>query len=588
MVIVRSISKTGTVGCMYPIASFVRNNEVWCLADIQLDPSATEDVAIKNSDLGTLIPPKGYWESHDKAGLLDNDVYFTKVTSPTGVDQHSVYHTKFEGTINNMSLQKKEVTRYWSQTWNLYQYSSKILYARNAEEFTSACYWTNGYRYSDKSTSGTVLITPRYRALVHVFRRANDHHMWKTHIIGYTGDKSGSKYVRFEFESDWYKESNTEDPLPKMSWAMEKLKNITTDYPLNDSYDTVKGTPGDLALSDIRAKLGVLDQSFSRHVTQLTSLQSDYFGDLCLRALKDARYIKVNQLEFWKDIAMTFSEVGLYYRAFTEIFKSLAENRAVRRKSKQIMEEVEWALKSKFSNNATSARYYTDKDFEAIKAGLRSRELKAFGKTADDIVGETSNAYLGTYYGTRLAMSDLQVMTDGFANFVWNYYSEFRNAVRLLHSFNNDVEITTTYGGESFKWGCSLNYNLCYNPYQGMSQVSELMETLGFGVNTHQIWECIPLSFVVDWFKDFSSIFAAWDYTNYLVSLSINYEGLGAKSVTNVTELLTNRYGWDCDLSYVAYTRRYSPVPTIHPLAINTNGKPQKHFIQGAALLLQK
>lgn len=588
MVIVRSISKTGTVGCMRPIASFVRNNETWCLADIDLDPSAVEDTVIKNSDLGTLIPPKGYWKSHETADLADTGVYFTKVTSPQGIDQHSVYHTKFEGTINNMSLERKEVTRYWDQTWNLYQYSSKILYARNAEEFTSACYWTNGYEYSDKSTSGTVLITPRYRALVHVFRHARFHDQWRTHIIGYTGDALGKKYVRFEYLSEWSRRPNMEDPLPDMSWAMEQLDKITTAYPMLDSFDTVKGTPGDLALTDIRAKLSIVDQSFSRHVALLTTLQSECFGALCLNALENARYIGVNQLEFWKDITMTFSEVGLFYRAFTEIFETLARNRAVRRESKRIMEEVEWALKSAFSNNAISKRYFTEQDFKTLKAGLRSRELKAFGKTADDIVGEVSNAYLGTYYGTRLAMSDLQVMTEGFSKFVWNYYSEFRNAVRLLHSHNDDVEITTSMAGATLKWKCALNYNLSYNPYQGMSQVSELMETLGFGVNTHQIWECIPLSFVVDWFKDFSSIFAAWDYTNHLVSLSINYEGLGAKSVTNVTELLTNRYGWDCDLSYVVYSRRYSPVPTIHPLAINTNGKPQEHFIEGAALLLQK
>lgn len=548
------------------------------VSDFHFNTSNLRVKHIRASEIGDLIPSKQFWRDHP---LGNQDPGSRAYRKPNGSVLHEVLHSSINGTIDGFAFADSTET----VTLNGHAYTAYVSNGNYIITDLSAWVDMNVEQHSRYLASSKGYVYQAYNSWCVVYRLAID---------------AGANVV----VEDWidYCENWSTNPvyidrggwagynrivIPKIAWdgfvgspgpeAYNAYRSAVGNYPLRDTplARQFSAMPRAVPVNerDVLKSLQSFATTFTRQYkreVQPTAIQLQEVA--CLEAVDGARYVRMNQYEFWKDIGMTFAEVP----AVLNLVSDLAENLA---KSKHIRQ---------FARNQVNR-------FKAFKVGnqmidrqanvlLQSELEKArLAEISNSTLNSAANTYLAGYYGTRLTMSDLEKFSSGISDFIWKYYSEFRHAERLLHRAKG-ATVVDSLGAE---WTVRTNYNLSYNPYQGISEFSQVLTDTGWGFNFHQIWECIPLSFVVDWFYDVTKVLKAFDEESYYRTLDINYELRSIEASTDITQLVTSRYGWACSLRYEIYQRNVSSVPTIHPSAIDLYGKPQKHFVQGAALLLQ-
>lgn len=520
--------------------------------------SSDNSYRLTAAECGTLIPAKRTKWTVEEA--IPGTVYNT-VRAPHGRPQHGVFHESIDGTITIDG----QAYSYDQESWSL-------------EGVT-----VSGYNLHDGSTRIEKLYTfwdfDLYLAvrIAEFTRRGLNRPILDSRCnFEVLGDRTRVRMIFVEdYKTYWWAKYTVQ---PTLIDIFDK-NGVTEAYSTGGSTGTDSSVIGSFDWSDIETRHernmrsyyypiqpptgdprfrssegelppkgevinfvnGLFRQISEREDGPRTALShlSEQWADSCLQAVNNARFVKVNMIEFWKDIGETFAEVGAY-----EKFIQLCADYAI--------------------DGATKLW----------------RKLRKMSKQA-------ANTYLATYYGTRLTMSDLEEISNGGAKYIWTYYSEHRKDARDLKGTNI---VTYEFPEGSFVDSATLrtNYQLNYNPYQGISEFNEIVHELGYGLDSYQIWEAIPLSFTVDWFVNVTDWLKANDLDNYMAKLQVNYEVKSYRLTADISRYASETSGWSCELGYTIYNRLCSNTPTVHPAAITLAGEPQKHWLQGASLLVSR
>lgn len=567
MLTIRSMS----AGSIYHIYDGASSEEGLIFSQPIPDGYPTE-IGIPDPDLGIMVPAP-----HRSTHMMDFDTsFYRSVKDVNGRHLNPVYHTKMNGTID-LSTPDLETTTlygysvykvpglYWTMTDNLDTWVGITVAARNwwfdAKGFSSFSSDTLNYVVVDAAI--TLGIGDTWGQLY-------------TYVIGCNPEGRFEKRFYLggwsQGVSDW-----PEPPWDDVYAFIAKMRKPGQIRLIAD----VGCASYDISPAKVVSLLSPLEKQLREETlrTFSTDIQTT-FSKACTQALEDARFVHANQLEFWKDVAQTFSEVGAFQKLANTLADVVTDHPALKRYAREQFVRLE---KFKTGEELVDNLAY-DKFLRWTDAQVGVSEAKRVAKA-------TGDAYLGTYYGTRLAMSDIEEISKGIADFVWRYYSEFRKAARLAHKVANFDRLFHLPGQADTESHIECNYTLSFNPYQGISEIRQLQEELGWGFNFHQIWECIPLSFVLDWAVSVSDILKAFDYDAYLQKLAINYEQLSYQIVTDVSAYVARRLGISdsqCVVTHTTYRRWYSTYPTVIPTAIDIFGQPQKHWLQGLALVVSR
>lgn len=532
---------------------------------------------IEDPELGIMVPSHDYKYESPLEPDFDSSFYRTVKRPDTGVRQKPCYHEKFTGYVTLAKPDTQTETIMWNgEPLTLYK-AQGIYYTPSAEIFGKLLCNAelshvriddisviDGYSFVVFSCAAqTAWWGGYYRTYVQI---ANAGVNTTDYFTSYVDTGSYRYSIGDIPDADWgfvHAFMNQHSPSGRL------LPRAATLAPLSVTWDRTAFLK---SLARLREAL--------RGPMRIMLEQNDKaFGGLCLEALKGARFVHTNQLEFWKDIAATFSEVGAFQNLANTLADVVTDHPALKRYAHEQFVRLE---KFRTGEELVDNLAY-DKFLKWTESTVGLSEAKKVAKA-------TGDAYLGTYYGTRLAMSDIEEISKGLSNFIWTYYSEFRKSCRFAHKAGILGEsLLVPQLQRNLDFVSELNYTLCYNPYQGISEINELMEELGWGLNFHQIWECIPLSFVVDWVADVTKILAAFDYSSYIQKLAVNYEQLSYHTTVDVTDYLFDPNGdIQGEMVYSVYRRWYNQKPTIIPTATDIFGQPQKHWLQGAALVVSR
>lgn len=203
-----------------------------------------------------------------------------------------------------------------------------------------------------------------------------------------------------------------------------------------------------------------------------------------------------------------------------------------------------------------------------------------------------ASAYLVYSYVIKPGLSDYSnVKGDGIRIFNLATHSRFsRERRRGMVSVDN-VPVCETRASLLY----AVTYHLVLRS-NFFSQIWVGLEKLGLDPSAGQLWDCVPFSFVVDWFANVGDSLRNIDAFN---SLKINRDVLSRiesfKVQWPIEEKVLNDLFDDCicsngmPLLYSWYDRRiYGDVGQIDPIAISTsNGPTFGQMSQGTALLTQ-
>lgn len=591
--------KTGSIlGHHITMATRTYGNIVYELCWFIDDGNVEYDVDnINPSEIGWMTPRNKARKSRQFAVDLssaDGRQFSTVVNPITGTKQHSVDHASLSGTIDDCEPDAEYV---WDEWYGMPVKCIRYYDAWNTEhrictdyDYRILGWFLNTFSWPVGGPTGPARII-RSKDWIGIAAPSAYRFTWgwSPVYLASAGCRTGSQdhvTKTYLWPSDPWPEWDNPPPLDTDD-AEAKMTEYLLNYFGSDIVYPVGRPIGVKLNSEIPTRERLVDMlnafcnTFAYEYGRVIApLAQDNMRALCTQALDEARFIQSNQLEFWKDIGMTFSEFGALKTFAENLTERITRSPEIKHHAKNITSQIKKRYKL-LHGRKTSSKTTVDKLVDADVSKWMSERYLA------DIVGgqisDSANTYLAHYYGTRLAMYDIEEMSRGLSEFIWTYYSEFRKRARTLHS-HMDFDLATKYGPSK----TYLNYNLVYNPYSGISELNEIVDELGFSVNFHQVWECIPLSFVVDWVFNITDVLKAIDLQNYITKLCIHYEGTSIKSTIDVSEAIHSRYGWKCDLEFSYYTRHYSPIPTIQPGAIDLVGDPKKHFIQGAALLCSR
>jgi len=551
--------------------TFVKDGYTYMTGHYDVNPSNIRS-ELHRRRIGSLIPDKDFW--HNNPGGT-NVTGFRAIKRP---DADSLYRDVLHWTLTGFvdGYIPRETTIRESFDGHVftfyevgpYRISTDVTFAGICQKRLNSSFVATGDTayYADDTTRGMSLIYVAQEG-------AHSFAVYQANHISY--NYWGNRWVTEAYHLGTYPDIPSE--LPQVNHLL---------YQQSRSSINRGSAPDPVALihADPRSDMHKLDTYLdwicdsSLHIATQVFKQdiiSENLGRLCVRAVDTSTYVRVNMIEFMKDIGMTFAEFPAWMSLVDKTVDNVVKSRHTRKWARSIVNELkEFRIGSNFVPFWVETKHdrLANKEFyKALLKAQRRERLKTEAK-------EASSVYLAHHYGTKLTMNDLEKISTGISSFIWNYYSAYRHKTRQLHSHDS---FNTSYLG--LNWDVEMNYNLCYNPYQGISEINEFITNLGWGLNYHQVWEAIPFSFVVDWFKDITTVLKAFDTEAYYRSLAICYEAYSVKLKQDVTSLLP--YEGAVEFSY--YLRRVSPTPTIHPCAGDISGTPQKHFLQGAALIVQ-
>lgn len=189
--------------------------------------------------------------------------------------------------------------------------------------------------------------------------------------------------------------------------------------------------------------------------------------------------------------------------------------------------------------------------------------------------------YLAVNYGVLPTISDLEEIFSYFKNKA----PRDRDGRKLVYS--SDIK-TSRLGSVEFRK--ERRIKIAVDPTDtGVNSLLEGLENLGFGLNFTNIWDLIPYSFVIDWFVDVGSLLERIDTNLRILRLPIAYCTQSEKSVTTVTDLtslgITDAFGHLSLTNYSRWTSHNVPLP---PLKLEPDIKVQHHWLESAALILQR
>lgn len=207
------------------------------------------------------------------------------------------------------------------------------------------------------------------------------------------------------------------------------------------------------------------------------------------------------------------------------------------------------------------------------------RALKRVDRTS---LKGASDLYLTVNYGILPTISDLRSIVDAFTRIGPNLDRFGSSCYYAGKSQQSDVR------GISFERRQHLKLALS-NEDHGLLSAFNALEKIGVFPSFNNLWDLIPLSFVVDWFLDIGNFLARVDTHLRLLRYDVRYTTMSSKltGVKSVTSTPGSPYSGTFSLvEYSRWTSGRCPLPSLSYLTSHVSDF--NHWIESASLLIQR
>lgn len=130
-----------------------------------------------------------------------------------------------------------------------------------------------------------------------------------------------------------------------------------------------------------------------------------------------------------------------------------------------------------------------------------------------------------------------------------------------------------------------------FNPFSDkLTELGGFLRAVDLDFTLENIWDLVPLSFVVDWFTGLGDLFERMDQMAQLDSFGIRLIGRSLKTAKSlVYQKTSGRTDWHGIVTAVYYKRQYQTEP-IQPSLISYRNPNQNfdHWLEGTALIVQR
>lgn len=186
-----------------------------------------------------------------------------------------------------------------------------------------------------------------------------------------------------------------------------------------------------------------------------------------------------------------------------------------------------------------------------------------------------ANIFLAFYYGWRLLVMDVGELSSAFGK-----------ASKLAFGQKCSSHLTNVSKGVSYTY----YFHCYYNRYGAQrSGIDMLVSMFDAKLTLSNIWDLIPLSFVVDWFVSVGDILESIDsYGSLVQDHKIICTGRSSKCSTSRSAYASGLNGWMGTLTYSQYIREYTPQVLFPSLILGDINNPLQHVIEGGALIVSK
>lgn len=189
---------------------------------------------------------------------------------------------------------------------------------------------------------------------------------------------------------------------------------------------------------------------------------------------------------------------------------------------------------------------------------------------------DVASLFLSFRYGWYLSMKDTVSLIKADANYAYPNGNCKRSS---MHTYiRNGVPVTARAA-------------VYCNPYSdNVDRLGEWLKMMDFDVTLENLWDLIPLSFVVDWFTGLGDIFNRFDLMNDIDSFNVKLTGRSLKTTTAVCPSMIPGYtGAIGSCAVTFYSRQYTD--QIVPPGFSSYRDPNQkftHWLEASALVVQR
>lgn len=130
-----------------------------------------------------------------------------------------------------------------------------------------------------------------------------------------------------------------------------------------------------------------------------------------------------------------------------------------------------------------------------------------------------------------------------------------------------------------------------FMPYSNkLTELEGFLRSVDFEFTLENLWDFVPLSFVVDWFTGLGDLFGRMDAMAQLDSFDVRLTGRSIKTAKSLSyQQISGKTDWQGMINASYYKRAYQTKP-IQPSLISYRNPSQKfdHWLEGTALIVQR
>lgn len=199
--------------------------------------------------------------------------------------------------------------------------------------------------------------------------------------------------------------------------------------------------------------------------------------------------------------------------------------------------------------------------FAATAKGLKGRKLKM-------ILAGIAGTYLSIHYGFKLFALDTEELLEATL-------SSTDGTVRHLNSHESYFR---------YNWDADRRYTIAFDKSPIIGTMREFLAKYDLLFNSHNAWDLVPYSFVVDWFTDLESALTSLDTYG---QIRRDFQVAATIGTTRATKNV------ECNTDYchgsveVEYFNRFVSHDIVTPdiwAAADPGGFSKKHLVEGTAL----
>lgn len=244
------------------------------------------------------------------------------------------------------------------------------------------------------------------------------------------------------------------------------------------------------------------------------------------------------------------------------------------------------------------AEYITQHPKKAEKA---ADQAKRFAK---HVASTASKAYLTSHYGIKLTIQDTQEIASAIED------TDFTQPDQTLGGYE-EVEVDLPAWGTTCVVGTRVTavvgsyddkqLKTCESIKESTNQLTNMVKRAGYELDvlptTANMWDMVPLSFVVDWFLPIGDYFEKVEARNYMATLplkrcfitrTVDYDQVVDEDIPLTIGTYFDTLKVTGLVRHHIYERNYSPILPTPPLGSNNTGEGGafNHVVEASALLV--